>query len=378
MRRLWQEIRARQDAGRRLYLGIGYTPQVRTEWEWLHESDEGFNHCADEPNGGRVWIMSGVEDNRAMSVADLHDRYRKTKGDPEFDARWNGAHVDVSSVCPFPHAPMDRLLSRCQNGRIDRYVLREADEANPHVEYAAAEVERWLEFNPRHRYLLTLDPSRGLDDGHHDPCELQVWDWNTAQLVARYGHRAHAGGFLDEDALGLLADMLGREYGGALVDVEQTGGYGTTTIGTLRRLNYPNLAHDDRTLSPGVIVKEYGWVASATTNGEIVGALIRGLKEGSFALWSGDVVRQWKDVRMAKDGTTPGVKKGARHHRESMICAGRALHWIQTRAALPIPEARVEDPMRAALRKDFGRPVALPSRNGRRGRGLTEIFRPEL
>ena len=96
------------------------------------------------------------------------------------------------------------------------------------------------------------------------------------------------------------------------------------------------------------------------------------------ALWSGDVVRQWKDVRMAKDGTTPGVKKGARHHRESMICAGRALHWIQTRAALPIPEARVEDPMRAALRKDFGRPVALPSRNGRRGRGLTEIFRPEL
>jgi hypothetical protein len=373
-KRLWQEIRARQDAGRRLYLGIGYTPQVRAEWEWLL-SDEGFAHCYRQPVGGRVRIQSGVEDNRAMSLIDLRDRWRKAKGDPEFEARWNGEHVDVSSMCPFPHAPMDRLLAACVRGRRERYIVREPSESMPNAELAVAEIERWLEHNPRHRYLIVVDTSRGIDDGKHDPAELEVWDWTTGHLVCRFGQRDGAGGYLDEDALALLAEMLGKEYGNALVDWEVTGGYGLQFGATLRRVGYPNMAHDDRTLSPGVVRTEYGWVASASTNGEIVNALITGLKDGSFSVWSADVVRQWKDVRMAKDGTTPGVKKGARHHREAMICAGRALHWIQTRAATSVPESQAPDAMREALRNDFGRPISLGKHKGRRG--MTEIFRPD-
>ena len=374
---LWQEIRARQDAGRRIYLGIGYTPQVRAEWEWLM-TEAGFLHCYDQPRNGRVRLQSSVEDNRAMSPLDLHERWNKVRGDPLFEARWNGEHVDASAMCPFPHRPMDRLLTAAQGGRIDRYVLREADEDNPHVEYAEATLERWLEFNPRHRYLITVDTSRGIDDGHHDPCEMQVWDWTEPMLVARYGQRGGQGGFLDEDALAILADMVGREYGDALVDWEVTGGYGVQFGATLRRLNYPNMAHDDVTLKPGVLGTSYGWVASATTNGEIVAALIRGLSEGSFQCWSADCVRQWKDVRMAKDGTTPGVKPKSRHHREAMICAGRALHWIQTKAAVFVPESSTDNSMAAVLRREFGRKVELPSKAGRSGRGLTEIFRTEI
>ena len=375
MRRLWQEIRARQDAGRRLYLGIGYTPQVRAEWEWLHESDEGFNNCADFPRGGRVWIRSSVEDNRAMSVPDLRSRYNKAKGDLEFRARWDGEHVDVSSQCPFPHKPMDRLLAQCQKGRRDRYVLREPTEARPDIEVAPAVVERWVPYNPLHKYVGIFDPSRGIDDGKHDPCEMQVWDWTEPMLVARFGQMERAGGFLDEDALAILADMVGREYGGMLIDGEVSGGYGVTFFARLRELRYPNLAHDDKTVSPGVYRKEYGWVASQTTNGEIVGALIRGLKEGSFQCWSADVIRQWKDVRMAQDGTTPGVKRGARHHREAMICAGRALHRIQTQSAPHVFQRMEDTSLAAALRKDFGREVMFPRRMAPQA---VEIFREPM
>ena len=367
MRRLWQEIRARQDAGRKLHLGIGYTPQVRSEWEWLL-GDEGFANCYLVPRGGRVRIQSSVEDNRAMSIPDLHDRYRKAKGDLEFRARWDGEHVDISSACPFPHKPMDRLLAQCQRGRLERYVLRQPTEEDPQVELAVAEVERWLKPDLTHWYLLTADPSRGIDDGHHDPSELQLWDWTDSMLVARFS------GFLDEDALGILADHLGRMYGKVLIDGEVTGGFGVQFFSTLRRLRYPYLAHDDRTLRPGVVQKEYGWVASSTTNGEIVNALIVGLSENTFKLWSADVVRQWKDVRMGKDGNTPGVKKGARHHRESMICAGRALHWIQTKSA-PQVFARMEDTsFAAALRKDFGRDIRVPVRMS----NAVEIFRTNV
>ena len=375
MRRLWQEIRARQDAGRKIYLGIGYTPQVFAEWEWLLLSEEGFANCYGTPRNGRVRLQSSVEDNRAMSLVDLRDRLRKARGDLEFEARWNGEHVDVSAMCPFPHRPMDRLLSGCQGGRLDRYVLREPSDDRPEIEYAEAVFERW--FNPviGHAYVLIGDPSRGIDDGKHDPCELQLWDWTEPMLVGRFGARDRTGGFLDEDAMALLADAIGREYNSALIDAEVTGGYGLQFFATLRRLQYPNLAHDDRTVSPGVVRKEYGWVATQAANGEIVNAIIRGLSEGSFGLWSADVLRQWKDVRMGKDGSTPGVKRGARHHRESMICAGRALHLIQTRVP-PVHIERANDAdFYRDLRRDFGRPV-LP--RGESGGVSAEIFRSDL
>jgi len=175
--------------------------------------------------------------------------------------------------------------------------------------------------------------------------------------VCRYGMRNGAGGYLDEDSLAILADQLGREYGGALVDVEVAGQWGQQFILTLRKLRYPNLAHDDVTASPGVIVKRYGWTASPTTNGESVNALIKGLSEASFGSWSRDVVNQWKDVREDSLGRPQHVAKNARHHREAMICAGRALHWIQTRPAPKVIQSRVEDAFTLALKHDFGRDI---------------------
>ena len=377
---VWGEVRARRIANRKLLKVITATPEFKHEWQPFWED---FRACANVVVRGRIRVQWSVDDNRALSREDIELRKQDylqgdgTKG-PLYEARVRGDHCDVSASCPFPYEPMDRMLKTCAPGRLDTYIVREASEAAPDVLEARAFVERWVEYNRRHRYLIVADTSRGIDDGKHDPSELQVWDWTEPMLAARYGMRSGVGGYLDEDALALLADMLGREYGDALQDWEVTGGYGVQYGATLRRLNYPNLSRDDKTLSPGVLAPSFGWVASATTNGEIVNALVNGLNGGTFKCWSADAVQQWRDVRMAKDGTTPGVKRNARHHREAMICAGRALHVIQTKAAVPIMEKQADPGMEAALRRDFGRRIELPSRAGRRGRGLTEIFRPEM
>jgi hypothetical protein len=368
-----EELLNRADANTDLLFAITATPEYKHEWEPILNM---FLACYGRPVGGRARIQCPVTENRALSFQHLNKIWDRNKGATLFKARWDGEHVDVSGGCPFPYAPIERLLTKCQPGRTERYILREGDEESD-VQYAEALVERWLPYNPRHRYLGIADTSRGIDDGKHDPCELQIWDWTEPMMVCRYGMRAGVGGYLDEDALAILANMLGREYK-AMIDWEVVGGWGMQFGATLRKLRYPNLAHDDRTLSPGVIMKEYGWNANPNTNAEIVAALQKGLNDASFKIWSADAVSQWKDVREDEKGRPANVRKGARHHRESMVCAGRALHWIQTRSAGVVPEFEVENDMETALRQSFGRKIEIPSMRGRVGRGLPEIFRPDL
>lgn len=372
------EILNRADANVPILIGISATPEYKPEWEWAYGKATAYFHdCYGKPRGGRVRIQSSVEDNRALSLKDLRGRYNRNKGGALFDARWNGEHVDVSGACPFPTLPMQRMLAQCQPGRVETIELRGDPTSELEPDYrdilpAKAVIERWLPYENGHRYLITADPSRGIDDGDHDPCELHVWDWTQPALVCRFGKRDGSGGYLDEDSLAILADKLGREYGKALIDGEVNGGFGVQFFLTLRKLRYPNLAHDDKTVSPGVISTQYGWNANPTTNGEIVSALLTGLAEDKFLCWSADCVRQWMDVREAADGRTPTVSRKARHHREAMICAGRALHWILSKAPPVVREVSQQVGFEAMLNRDMGRPVR---RNPVARRNGVEIFR---
>lgn len=376
---VWREVRARRIANRKLYLAIGATPEYKPEWEWCLED---FRGAFMSPLRGRIRVQWSVDDNRALSLADIEARkqsYLKGSGEKSdlYDARVDGEHVDVSGKCPFPVKPIVRMLEGCQRGRIDTIVLREGPKHEWEPDYrdilpSSVEIERWLPYERTHAYLIVNDTSRGIDDGEHDPGELQVWDWTEGMLVARFGQREGLGGYLDEDSQAILADILGREYGNALVDCEVNGGFGVQFFLTLRKLRYPNLAHDDRSIAPGVVRDDYGWVASATTNGEIVNAIIRGLNEDSFLCWSRDVLNQWADVREDSRGRPASVAKNRRHHREAMICAGRALHTIQSRPAPVVRLRQNQTDFALALRKDFGRDVVGPKRTGRQ---RTEIFR---
>jgi hypothetical protein len=268
----------------------------------------------------------------------------------------------VCSSDLFPRPPIKRLLEGCRPGRFEIITVR-ADPKNEWEEDyrdilpAKLEIERWLPYEHGHSYVITADTSRGIDDEKHDPCELQVWDWTEPMLVCRYGQRGGKGGYVDEDTLALLANHLGREYGNALIDVEVGSSMGVQFVMTLRKLRYANLARDDKTVAPGVTREDYGWIPSPTANGEIVNAIIKGLNEDRFLLWSEDVLQQWLDVRERGDGKATEVKPGERHHREAMICAGRALHWIQSKAAPVVMQRRRDLQMARILRKEFGRDV---------------------
>ena len=369
---VWREVRARRDANQKIYLGIGATPEFESEWRWCLED---FQGCFGAPTAGRVRFQSSMRDNRALSLQDIADRIASYKGDSLAEARIDGKHCNISGACPFPVEPLERMLAGCQEGRIELIEIREKPPFDYLPDYrdilpSSAFIERWLAPDPYHSYLITNDTSRGIDDGKHDPCEMEVWDWSEPMLVLRFGMRNREGGFLDEDSLAILADRIGRQYGNAMIDVEVAGQWGQQFILTLRKLRYPNIAHNDRTVRPGVVEQEYGWKATPSANGEIVNALIKGLSEDSFCCWSKDVVQQWMDVREAADGNTPTTVKGARHHRESMICAGRALHWIQTRPAPRVVRPTVPTGFDAALRHSFGRDIRKRAVPG----GRTGIF----
>lgn len=382
---VWRECRARRIANETLYLAIGATPEYKHEWE---EFLEDYRSCLFRPVRGRVRVQWSVRDNRALSLEDIESRiqgYLKGTGEKSdlYEARVAGEHVDSAGACPFPSAPMLAMLRGCLPGRLDVIEIRGEPLAATDPDYrdflpADAVLERWRVSVPGHSYLITADTSRGIDDEKHDPCEMEVWDWSVFphECVARFGMRKAKGGYLDEDSLAILADRVGREYNKALVDVEVTGNFGVQFVLTMRKLRYPNLAHDDKSLEPGTMSPRYGWTANPTTNGENVNALIKGLNEGTFVTWSADMVQQWMDVREDEQGRPANVRKGARHHREAMVCAGRALHHMQTKPAPVVMQRRAELGLEAALRKDFGRPVKIPGRPSKRGR--PELFRADL
>lgn len=370
---VWREIRARADANLELYLWIGYTPEKKPEWEWLLDD---FRACYESPANGRVRIQWSVDENRALSEKDLAKRRARYAGDELFEARWNGEHVDVSGQSPFrrQRPQLVKLLDHCRSGRMEKITLRtapppgELDDREVLPEWCW--IERWFPRDPYTSYLLTIDPSRGIDDDDHDPCELEVVSWPGAELVCRFGQRNDHGGYLDADSIGILADILGRQYNDAYVDIETNGGFADGALLTLRKRRYPNLAHDDVTDTPGQILKPYGWSTSASTLGEMISAIQEALKSGALAVWSRDVIQQLLDVVETPDGK-PTTRRGARHHREAMICLGRALHLIATRRAPVRKERTTETTMAKTLEQSFGRPVVKPRK---KRRGFTEAF----
>lgn len=380
---VWREVRARKIANHPLYKAIGVTPEYKHEWEWCRND---FLGCLLSPLRGRVRVQWSVRDNRALSLEDIETRIESylngdgTKSDL-FDARVDGDFVDVSGSNPLPGKAIIRVLGQCQRGRVETVTLRGEPEREGDDDYrdilpASALFERWLPWDPLHVYLGIADPSRGIDDKRHDPSEFEIWDWTEPMCVGRFGMMGGKGGYLDGDSLGILMDIVGREYR-AWLAIETNGGFAEAAYLALRKRRYPWLLHEDKTRSPGVMVREYGWNTGPTTWGEIVGALTKGLNEDSFGCWSNDMVQQWADLREAPDGRAPIVSRKVRHHREAVVCSGKALHIIQSRAAPKVSERAVDNSFEAVLRKEFGRPVKVPRRY-RKGDDGPEVWREEV
>ena len=127
----------------------------------------------------------------------------------------------------------------------------------------------WKEPIPGHRYIMSIDPSRGdaadrtaleiMDiDGVDDdgkPCLEQVLEYQ---------------GKMFGDDIGELAYKYGMMYGEAFIVVECLGGVGDATILTLMRLGYKNLYYDDPELKTYTMQRDVSSLKT-TTDGRLPG-----------------------------------------------------------------------------------------------------------
>lgn len=98
-----------------------------------------------------------------------------------------------------------------------------------------------------HSYIMSIDNSRG---DSADATALEIIDINgidddgspCIEQVLEYN------GKIFGDTIGEIAYNYGMTYNQATIVVEDIGGYGSATILTLQRLNYPNLYYDDASL----------------------------------------------------------------------------------------------------------------------------------
>ena len=104
----------------------------------------------------------------------------------------------------------------------------------------------WKEPIEGHRYLMSIDNSRGSSD---DATALEIIDMDgfddglpCVEQVLEYN------GKMTGDAIGELAYKYAMWYNMAYIIVEDIGGYGSATLLTLMNLEYPNLYYDDPTL----------------------------------------------------------------------------------------------------------------------------------
>jgi hypothetical protein len=103
----------------------------------------------------------------------------------------------------------------------------------------------WTPPRPGREYIVFADVAGRITSAEHDArpldakndyCAASVCDRETGEEVAAY--HAH----IDPDLYGWDLARLGWVYNGAMIAVENTGGYGTATIAVLfRQLAYPNL-----------------------------------------------------------------------------------------------------------------------------------------
>ena len=131
----------------------------------------------------------------------------------------------------------------------------------------------WKAPIPGHRYLLSVDNSRGSAD---DATALEITDIDgidddglpCIEQVLEYN------GKLTGDNIGEIAYQYAVQYNNAFIIVEDIGGYGSATITTLQRLGYKNLYYDDPNLkkytsqndASSTQITENGWPGFHSTS----------------------------------------------------------------------------------------------------------------
>ena len=363
--RIWNEIRSRKRAGRKLLLVITATPLYRKDWE---EMARDFSNCEEHPRAGRVEVRSSLMDNQFLTDDDKREFVEKlwggrmVDGRPEkiegqsdvlFEARVWGDYVDASGLCPFPSPHLSRWEKRCFEPILSKVMRVEAErdtERGIVLEHRKAVVDIWWKREPLESYFVLVDPSTGMEDSKHDPAGIHVYARRRPRLVARYD------GFLGAHGVGILAGKLARYYNGALVDVEVTGGYGRGSLQALRRMGYHNLNWREVELSPGKLIRKLGWDTTQTLRGQFMAGIQQSLEENSIYIPSRAVIATLRGMIVGPGGKY--IAQAGRHDEDGILL-GRATYLLTERPEAPVAVIEKLPSMATALAADLGRRAVI-------------------
>lgn len=390
-----RELRKAAHSGRRLILLLGYTPTVRSQWGPVI-SDIGKEIGlptsrdriirVDRRRAAVRWSLSDVSD-AVLSREEKNDLLLSYLGpamdwerplDPLAKARWFGDAIDTSGLCPFDTVTLNAMLAECVDPLevVNWRITQEADASSGQTRVTrTVPVEVWQHARVDKSYVVTIDPSSGVDDALHDPYEIHVTEQDTGDLVAR------SGGYLSGYLVGVLAVGLAKQYNSAPIDPEVNDRWGVNVVEGVHASRYANWMREPRQLKPGEWSNEIGFHNTAQTRPLIIGAIQAwvdarraGIRYANCP--SRKVIETLLDCILDEKGKivgAPGV------HDECLIVRGQALRRTVRRHGLDIPEAN--PPVRSHDDELMDR--IMGRRNGIRsgtsvGGGLLTSQRPEV
>jgi len=359
----WREMRRRGRGNRIFYKLITATPVEKKWWHWMPAD---FHQVERKPRDGRVEVRATMDDNRFLLPAVKAQKIADTKGDPRERARLYGDYVDLKGESPFPPERLEIWLKRCRPPRIERVSIEAErqgadDEVRAHVQCA---VQIFHPYEREEHYVgvvdsatfLRLDHRTGLvatawtNEGSSlrnvpDPCGIHIYARRKPRLAMRFV------GYTGAYGIGSLAAKMAVRYGNALIDTDLSGGHGDPAVRALRDAGYFRLHRNNPISSrPGGGSSELGFKMNASNRAEMVASIQQALLNDSVLIESEDCIRSFMAVTyvMTPSGKErPEASYGAKD--EDMICAGRALHLMQTLMLPPLPQRIERDPVLAAL-----------------------------
>jgi hypothetical protein len=188
----------------------------------------------------------------------------------------------------------------------------------------------WSTPKPGREYIVFADVAGKVTGDQHDArpvdskadhCAASVVDRETGEQVAAY--HAH----IDPDLYGYELARIGWLYRGAMVAVENTGGYGTATIATLYRLlAYPNLyTHRRLDTTSQKYSDEIGWDTTESTRPLMLAGLRSMLRDHPDRLKDEGLKREMRSFVVHSNGKPAGAS--GTHDDRVMAHAGALEVW---------------------------------------------------
>jgi hypothetical protein len=288
-----------------------------------------------KPSRGRAEVRWTLYDNQYLSDEDVAAFEEAVLGDPQADARLRGDYVDMSGQCPFDVPILrSKWLPRCRPGDIHKVqVLTETDTNEGRIKTPVwLEYEQWFDWEDEEQYLAVGDPSMGIkprpDDPpsrRHDPAGLWVVACVNPRLVVRYN------GYVAPYGLGRLAALLAKEANRALVDCDNTAGYGSPFYTALNDAKHTNVNRDIDPSKPGQIMKGLGYRISAASRGSMLGFLDQTILDDGLVIPSREAVECFMNVTTDVNDRFASTRGRKGRFDEDLSIACRVAKLLATR-----------------------------------------------